>query len=95
MKKGLIYLLILLALAVTACIALYLIFGWGSVAEFQKDIDRLFWACVRLLQIWGDWTGLGYNLLNIIIFIILQPLLILLFFILWRIEVFRRKKLER
>ena len=72
MKKGLNYLLILLALAVTACLALYLIFGWGSVAEFQKDIDRLFWACVRLLQIWGDWTGLGYNLLNIIIFIILH-----------------------
>ena len=95
MKKGLIYLLILLTLAGIPCLALYLIYGWGSVAEFQKDVDRLFWACVRLLQMWGNWTGLGYNLLNILIFIILQPLLILLFFILWRIEVFRRKRLER
>ena len=70
----------------------YVYFDWGSAKEFQKDVDWLFWACVKILQDWGRWTGLGYNLLNIIIFIILQPLLILIFFILWRIEVSNRKR---
>ena len=70
----------------------YVYFDWGSAKEFQKDVDWLFWACVKILQDWGKWTGLGYNLLNIIIFIILQPLLILIFFVLWRIEVSKRKK---
>ena len=65
-----------------------------TYAEFQVYIDWLFWACVDILKVWGDWTGLGYNLINILIFIFLQPLLILLFFILWRREVTRRKKLE-
>jgi hypothetical protein len=31
-------------------------------------------------------TGMGYFLANIVIFVIIQPLLILLFFILWRYE---------
>ena len=70
----------------------YVYFDWGSAKEFQKDVDWLFWACVKILQDWGRWTGLGYNLLNIIIFIILQPLLILIFFVLWRIEVSKRKR---
>ena len=74
---------------------LYYKFGWLSVSEFNKDVDWLFWACVRLLEVWGEQTGLGYNLINIIIFIFLQPLLILLFFIMWRIEVNRRKKLTK
>ena len=63
-----------------------------NVEEFKFYVDWLFWACVDILKVWGDWTGLGYNLINILIFIILQPALILLFFILWRIEVGRRKK---
>ena len=66
-----------------------------TYAEFQVYVDWLFWFCVDLLKVWGDWTGLGYNLLNILIFILLQPLLILVFFILWRIELKRRKKLQR
>ena len=70
----------------------YVYFDWGSAKEFQKDVDWLFWACVKILQDWGKWTGLGYNLLNIIIFIILQPVLILIFFVLWRIEVSKRKR---
>ena len=63
-----------------------------NAEEFKFYVDWLFWACVDILKVWGDWTGLGYNLINILIFIILQPALILLFFILWRIEVGRRKK---
>lgn len=49
-------------------------------------IDQFFWWCVDVLQYIGIVTGMGYNLANIVIFVILQPALILLFFILWRKE---------
>ena len=50
--------------------------------SLMKTVDLIFWWCVDLLHLWGDITGLGYNLLNIMIFILLQPALILIFFIL-------------
>ena len=53
-------------------------------------ISWFFQVCVHILQVIGDVTGMGYALANIVIFVILQPALILLFFILWRIE--RNKK---
>ena len=86
------YIVIMLILSLCMVYGLYVYFEWGSAKEFQKDVDWLFWACVKILQDWGKWTGLGYNLLNIIIFIILQPVLILIFFVLWRIEVSKRKR---
>ena len=86
------YTLIILILLLCIVYGSYVYFEWGSAKEFQKDVDWLFSACVKILQDWGRWTGLGYNLLNIIIFIILQPLLILIFFVLWRIEVSKRKR---
>ena len=42
--------------------------------------------CVKVLEWIGNITGMGYELANIVIFVILQPALILLFFIMWRIE---------
>ena len=53
-------------------------------------ISSSFQICVHILEVIGDVTGMGYALANIVIFIILQPGLILLFFVLWRIE--RNKK---
>jgi len=41
---------------------------------------------VKVLELIGSVTGMGYELANIVIFVILQPALILLFFILWRKE---------
>jgi hypothetical protein len=49
-------------------------------------IGWFFQVCVRILQVIGDVTGMGYELANIVIFVIIQPALILLFFILWRNE---------
>ena len=49
-------------------------------------INNLFDWCVSVLLFIGDTTGMGYELANIVIFVILQPALILLFFILWRRE---------
>ena len=53
-------------------------------------IDRFFLWCVWVLEVIGEVTGMGYELANIVIFVILQPGLILLFFILWR----RQKKVN-
>ena len=53
-------------------------------------INNFFQWCVWVLEVIGDVTGMGYELANIVIFVILQPALILLFFMLWRRE--RNKK---
>ena len=49
-------------------------------------INDFFQLCVWVLELIGDVTGMGYELANIVIFVILQPALIILFFILWRRE---------
>ena len=62
---------------------------------FEKIITDFFMLCVYILQVIGSAPGeygFGYYLSNIIIFVILQPALILLFFILWRIEKRKNKK---
>lgn len=46
-------------------------------------IEKFFYYCVRVLEIIGDVTGMGYELANIVIFVFLQPALILLFMYLW------------
>ena len=57
-------------------------------------IDQFFLWCVWVLEVIGEVTGMGYELSNIVIFVILQPGLILLFFILWRFEKKRKIKLS-
>tara|TARA_B100000378_G_C17921558_1_gene369884 strand:- start:172 stop:354 length:183 start_codon:yes stop_codon:yes gene_type:complete len=58
----------------------------------MEMVDTIFWLCVQALQVIGNVTGMGYNLTNIVIFVILQPALIILFFVLWRKE--KRKTTE-
>ena len=56
---------------------------------FEKLITDFFMLCVDILQVIGGTPGeygFGYYLANILIFVILQPALISLFFILWRKE---------
>ena len=55
-------------------------------------INDFFNWCALVLEIMADLTGMSYELINILIFVILQPLLILIFFYLWRRE--RRKYRE-
>jgi len=54
-------------------------------------VSDFFDWCVWVLVVIGNVTGTGYELANIVIFVVLQPALILLFFILWR----REKKKNR
>lgn len=61
--------------------------------ENQNFVDALFWQCVHIIDVIGDLTGLGYNLTNIVLFVILQPLLVAAFFVLWRIERARTRML--
>ena len=58
-------------------------------------IDELFLFCVFVLEVIGEVTGMGYELANIVIFVILQPGLILLFFILWRNQINRNNKYKK
>ena len=57
-------------------------------------IDQFFLWCVWVLEVIGEVTGMGYELASIVIFVILQPGLILLFFILWRFEKKRKVKIS-
>ena len=62
---------------------------------FEIIITDFFMLCVYILQVIGGTPGeygFGYYLVNIIIFVILQPALILLFFILWRKEKKKNQK---
>ena len=49
-------------------------------------VDYIFKVCVFILVDMANLFGISYELINIIIFVILQPALIILFFILWRKE---------
>ena len=49
-------------------------------------INDFFNWCVLVLEIMAEIMGISYELINILIFVILQTLLILIFFYLWRKE---------
>ena len=49
-------------------------------------IESFFNWCVYILEVIGDFTGMGYELANIVIFVILQPGLIIIFYFLWQKE---------
>jgi hypothetical protein len=49
-------------------------------------MNSFFNWCVKVLEFIGEITGMGYELANIVIFVVLQPALIVLFYILWRRE---------
>ena len=55
----------------------------GVDISLDVYVNKFFDWCVKVLEIIGDYTGWGYELANIIIFVIFQPALILLFFCLW------------
>ena len=56
-------------------------------------IDQVFWKLVDFIEYIGNLSGLGYELTNIFLFVILQPLLIIVFLFLWLKERKKNKKL--
>ena len=54
-------------------------------SAFMTDpISTFFGFCVWILQVIGDFTGMGYELANIIIFVVVHPILTFALFVLWR-----------
>ena len=58
-------------------------------------INDFFNWCVYVLEVIGNVTGMGYELANIVIFVFIQPLLILLFFYLWKKEKKKNESLNQ
>ena len=64
----------------------------NTMGESGVDwIDTLFRICVYILVDLADLIGISYEAINIWIFVIIQPLLIIIFFVLWRKEKNRNK----
>ena len=59
----------------------------------MNTVDQIFWKCVQFIEYFGDVTGLGYELSNILLFIVFQPILIIIFLFLWLREKKKNKKL--
>lgn len=57
-------------------------------------IDQIFWKSVQFIEYFGYATGLGYELSNILLFIVIQPLLTMTFLFLWVREKKKNKKLS-
>ena len=57
-------------------------------------INDFFNWCVLVLETMAEYTGMSYELINILIFVILQPLLILIFFCLWRRDRHKYRKIS-
>ena len=55
-------------------------------------IDILFQICVDLMRYLSSISGLSYKSLNVLVFLVIQPLLILVFFILWKKEKSKGRK---
>lgn len=61
--------------------------AFNSMGESGVDwVDAIFRVCVYILVDLSEIIGISYEAINIWIFVIIQPLLILIFFILWRKE---------
>ena len=60
----------------------------------SEVINDFFIWCVLILKKIAELTGMSYELINILIFVILQPLLILFFFYLWRRETKKFKEIS-
>ena len=70
-----------------------------SMNYFNRDfietmISDFFNWCVYVLEVIGDFTGMGYALANIVIFVILEPALILVFMFLWLREMKRNRNVS-
>ena len=61
--------------------------------KFYNWIERSFWNSIEIIEYIGQVTNLGYELTNVIIFVIIQPSLILIFLILWLLEKRKNKSL--
>ena len=62
-------------------------------ALMTDPISTIFGFWIWILQVIGDFTGMGYELANVLIFVIVHPALTIALFVLWRRS--QRRVLER
>ena len=55
-----------------------------SVPNMSEIITILFQICCGIIYLIGEATGMGYELANLVIFVVVHPLITLIFFYLWR-----------
>ena len=60
----------------------------------QEIVYKIFNIAEAALIFLGNITGLGYEMVNYLLFIYIQPGLIILFFILWRREKKKKRLLD-
>tara|TARA_X000000950_G_C13509815_1_gene495254 strand:+ start:301 stop:480 length:180 start_codon:yes stop_codon:yes gene_type:complete len=49
-------------------------------------VNQLFQFCVNVMYALAHLTGFTYKEINAIVFLIIQPMMVILFFLLWRYE---------
>ena len=59
-----------------------------------NPIETFFAWCVELMRLLATISGISYKEINVYVFLVLQPALIILFFVLWRIEVAHGKNMK-
>lgn len=45
----------------------------------MEILDRICYICIDILRYWEDYTGIPYGVINTVLFVIIQPILILFF----------------
>ena len=64
-------------------------------SEGTTSVKQLFFWCCDCIMYYSRVCGVSYAFMNILLFVVLQPILIGLFFILWIIERNKRKRLSK
>lgn len=59
---------------------------------FTGIVTMLFNICCGIIYLLGEATGIGYELMNLLIFVVLHPLITLTFFMLWRNSKHKQQK---
>ena len=54
-------------------------------------VDYIFWTGVELLKAAAELAGMSYQEINVYLFVVLHPLITLVFFLLWLVERQRKR----
>tara|TARA_B100000161_G_scaffold199248_1_gene145227 strand:+ start:1511 stop:1693 length:183 start_codon:yes stop_codon:yes gene_type:complete len=60
----------------------------------MEFLSYLFQLCVNVMYLLADITNTSYKEINVIVFLMIQPGLVLFFFLLWRYEKKKSVKVE-
>jgi len=66
-----------------------------SLTTQNNFIDKIFYKCVELLEIWAEALSISYELINIIIFVIGYPLFVLMLLLIIKVQRKKIWQLER